>query len=602
MIAKMLRVHVASSEGDRDRLLEALRRLGVVHLQPVDPKAAQPPTEIVHRLDQLRRAAGVLEAVTPAGAAPEIAPAEAAAEVAKIVRDAAEAQTRLAALHRSLMELQPWGNVRIEQFRQLQEAGLNVEFFWAGPEAQFEARHVQPLEARRDGRTLTAVVNRDLNIQLDEHAEPIPLPATDRAAVLAEAAEIDGRLRAGRQRLAALAHLAPAIRREILRQEDAAAYLVARQGGLIDEGLYALQGWVPAAQAEALPEGLITAGIQAAAHTREAFIDEEPPTLIEYPRWVRPIKGLFDILATVPGYREFDVSAMFMIALPLFSAILIGDAGYGLVFLLLPAFLYRRMAAKTGPELPQLIMIIGATSLIWGVAAASFFGFDMTAMDHGGVIGRISWLFQRLHVVSVTMELNALHQLMALSFTLGLIQLAAAHLMRARANFPHPRFLGNVGWAIFLFGMYGVVRLLVLGDPFRPVYAVALILGGAMAIVLADPQRNMLKAIGLGVANFPLSAISTFGDTVSYVRLMAIGLAGGALAAAFNDLGARTGTYLAYVPILVVGHALNVGLCIVSLFAHGVRLNMLEFSNNLGMQWSGYAYSPFKRTNKTEET
>ena len=47
--------------------------------------------------------------------------------------------------------------------------------------------------------------------------------------------------------------------------------------------------------------------------------------------------------------------------------------------------------------------------------------------------------------------------------------------------------------------------------------------------------------------------------------------------------------------VWVLGHGLNIGLCMIALFAHGVRLNMLEFSNNLGMQWTGHVYAPFTR-------
>jgi V/A-type H+-transporting ATPase subunit I len=141
--------------------------------------------------------------------------------------------------------------------------------------------------------------------------------------------------------------------------------------------------------------------------------------------------------------------------------------------------------------------------------------------------------------------------------------------------------------------MYGIVKAFVLQDPFvGTCYPYLLIVGGAMAILFAEPSRNVLKMFALGLANFPLSAISTFGDTASYLRLMAIGLAGSVLAVTFNTMTADL-WWPARIPILMVAHALNVGLSIVALFAHGVRLNMLEFSSNLGMQWSGYAYEPF---------
>jgi V/A-type H+-transporting ATPase subunit I len=79
---------------------------------------------------------------------------------------------------------------------------------------------------------------------------------------------------------------------------------------------------------------------------------------------------------------------------------------------------------------------------------------------------------------------------------------------------------------------------------------------------------------------------------------MAVGLASYYIASAFNGLAlqlteasiwALPGTIL----VLVFAHALNIGLCLVAIFAHGVRLNMLEFSTNAGVQWVGRPFTPF---------
>ena len=118
-------------------------------------------------------------------------------------------------------------------------------------------------------------------------------------------------------------------------------------------------------------------------------------------------------------------------------------------------------------------------------------------------------------------------------------------------------------------------------------------------MLFANPSRNVFKMVALGAANFPLSAIGTFSDIMSYVRLMAVGLAGSVLAVSFNELATSAGPVL-MVPIMIFGHALNIGLTIIALFSHGVRLNVLEFSNNFGMEWSGYSYQPFAETTKQE--
>ncbi len=95
--------------------------------------------------------------------------------------------------------------------------------------------------------------------------------------------------------------------------------------------------------------------------------------------------------------------------------------------------------------------------------------------------------------------------------------------------------------------------------------------------------------------------ISAFSDTMSYIRLMAVGLASYYIAFAFNNLAMDVGSggVVMWIPaalILVFAHSLNIILGLIAVFAHGVRLNMLEFSSNAGVQWAGYPYAPFART------
>lgn len=35
-----------------------------------------------------------------------------------------------------------------------------------------------------------------------------------------------------------------------------------------------------------------------------------------------------------------------------------------------------------------------------------------------------------------------------------------------------------------------------------------------------------------------------------------------------------------------------------SVIVHGVRLNVLEFSGQVGLEWTGIAYDPFRKENK----
>jgi len=95
-----------------------------------------------------------------------------------------------------------------------------------------------------------------------------------------------------------------------------------------------------------------------------------------------------------------------------------------------------------------------------------------------------------------------------------------------------------------------------------------------------------------------LSSISAFSDVVSYVRLYAVGLATLEIAKAFNSMASGVGSswigiVLASL-VLFLGHSLNIILAVMAIVVHGIRLNMLEFSGHMGMEWSGIAYKPFK--------
>ena len=128
--------------------------------------------------------------------------------------------------------------------------------------------------------------------------------------------------------------------------------------------------------------------------------------------------------------------------------------------------------------------------------------------------------------------------------------------------------------------------------------AAVLLVSFAVVSWFTEPGKNPLKRVLIGLASSILPLLGTFSDIMSYIRLFAVGLASYYIAAAFNGLGAQvaeSATWIGGAPIVIFGHALNIGLAGIAIFAHGVRLNMLEFSNNVGVKWAGYAYRPFTK-------
>ena len=632
MIVEMRKVYVVARQGDRKRLLETLRELGAVHLVPVDADKAFAGERAAAAIDELARARQILSQIEPAGGTPDVTPREAAGEALRIQRTSAERNSRLSTLHRQAGRLAVWGDVTVRQFTDLRAAGIDIRFY-SVPAAEVpgvRAECVQVVAELPGKQALVAVVARDGEPELPATAKPVELPARDRPSLRAEAAAIDADLQADADRLRQLAHHADAMAVEQAQLQQHAELTIADRGGLDQANLFAIQGWAPAERSEALSDDLAAAGLDAAVETAPPAEDETPPTLIRYPKWALPIKGLFDILGTLPGYREVDLAGFFMVALPLFAAMLIGDAGYGLVFLLVPALLYRRMVAAAGKNATHLLMVFGAFALVWGVLSGNYFGItpetiakaggwmtlgadgkteitDLEAMAAAnGLLAGLGTLTARVAVVWDPVSDTARQLVMKISFVIATVHLSFGQLRKALAEAPNLRTLASVGWAIFLWGMLGIVwYLMFLGIENLNMAIVGWPLGIGYALVLlfSSPARNPIKRLLTGLASSLLPLLGTFSDTMSYIRLMAVGLASYYIADAFNGLGATLAGAIGWyslLPILVIlfGHLLNLGLAAIAIFAHGVRLNMLEFSNNAGVQWAGHAYLPFAKTVK----
>ena len=613
MIVPMKKVFLVARADVRDRLLAALRELGVVHLEPVDP-AAGAPADLLDALSRTRRAQRAIAGLTPGGVAPDLDPAAATAEILDIVARSEQHRTRLGALHRQAVRLAVWGDLRRDRLDALAEAGVPVRFY-SVPRAdvgQVRAECVVALAALPGKRQLIGVVHRDGEPGLPDGAEPLAAPEQDIHAVRAEARAVDAALAADAERLGELARLSDALVAHERGLADRAVVAAAQAGGLAGDDLFALQGWAPAEGADALAADLGGRGLDAAVRTREPADDEEPPTLVRYPRWARPIQGLFDILGTNPGYREHDLSGFFMIALPIFAAMLIGDAGYGLLFMLVPLAFRARLIRAAGRAKTNLLLTIGVMTTAWGVLTANYFGVTPADLA-GGAWAPVGEVMAAMAPLWRSDAEAGRFLVIKISFVLGCIHLICAHARQAAGYWPNPKAWAEVGWCGVLAGMLGVIWVLFFGQrealpAWLPWAAVGLLAGGyVLAVLFAYPDKPAARRVGVGLAASLLPMLGTFSDTMSYIRLMAVGLASYYIASAFNGLGAMAGAaspwlWLVGVPVIVFGHALNIALAVIAIFAHGVRLNMLEFSNNAGVQWAGYAYAPFRTSPSREES
>lgn len=622
MIVKMSRVYIAVSQAGRDELLNRLGRMNLLHFEPVKPEKAIPDEEILRAIADLEQAVIILSSVRPEGNEPSLKPLEAARETLDIHRASTEKQFRLKDLYRREEELKIWGDVRLGQFEDLRQGGAEVRFFnlpreQAGAIQADCMEIVSPLPGKR---VLVAVIDRGGQFMMPEGSEPVPLPTRDRASILAEAGEIDRYLKQSRARLAQLAFSTGAMREEQARLTREAAFIEARRSGLSRGELFAVKGWLPSAEADRLWPRLSADGFPVAVRTESATEEDSPPTLIHYPAWAGPIKALFDMLGTLPGYREIDLAPFFMLALPLFAAMLIGDAGYGFLISLAGLIFYRRLVRLAGKPRAQIIVVFGLATLFWGILTVDYFGVTPETLARGGGFvkkteagteidyealwagkgfdSRVARLMKQAGLLWKEEPKADWFLMIKVSLIIGYLHLVLAHFIKMAKLIPDQRFLAEIGWMLALSGMIVVIwYFLFIGADQLP-RAVWWVIAAALSLSswFGRPAGNPVKRFFLGFSSSMLPLLSTFSDIMSYLRLFAVGLASYFIASAFNTLAAQVaeaGTWFMAVPVLIFGHGLNLGLATIAIFAHGVRLNMLEFSNNVGVQWEGYAYRPF---------
>jgi V/A-type H+-transporting ATPase subunit I len=441
---------------------------------------------------------------------------------------------------------------------------------------------------REDSHVVGVAIGR---VELGERVERIPWPERSARETRARRLEVCQRHAVVNRMLAAMAKSATELRHELALRTEKRDFLAVRAAMGDAAGVVWLTGYCPEERIEALRAAARGEGWGLVA--RPPRPDEEPPTLIRPPRIFRPITALFKMLGIVPGYREADISVVFYAFFTLFFAMLVGDAGYGL--LLLAGTLLLRRKLRRAPAAPFTLMVVFALAMIaWGVMTATYFGIASARLP-------------RLLSHPLATWLNDQANIMQFCFALGAVHLSIARLWNAALLLPHTKALAQLGWVGIVWTMYCAACLVVVPGFVFPRYMLGVASLSTLLIACFMLERSELKREGITLAMLPLNIIGSLGDIISYVRLFAVGLASVKVAENFNEMALALPLPLwAKIPcmalILLVGHGLNLAMGALSILVHAVRLNTLEFSIHKGIAWGGFAYRPFRRQARFDET
>ena len=639
MITPMKKVTVLTVASAVEETLEALRTLEILHLTPLKAAAG---TKLNQARGEVNRVQKALEAVpdkAPKGVVPQTDTAKASdliEEIHALMADGKQAEIDKEQAEEELTKLSMYKNLDPATVNALQAKGVYVKLYVAHPgKVPFEVdgEGVVEVFGEDEGGKYVAVVSRgEAPAAVKGNFTELSMPQKS----LAEYREMEARaketLARVEKRLGELSGVKETIEDKLVEVGDDYRMVEAEASMLADKNVAAVQGFCPAPRVGELEKAAREHGWGLLVD--DPTDDDNIPTLLTYSKLSRPMQFLYDIIGISPGYKEVDVSSVFLCFFSIFFAMIVGDSAYGLLFLGLALFARKKMP-KANPAGFHFIYLMSIATIVWGVINASFLGLspELAGWTYYLDITNYGWLPEPLKNAMLWIRTSAptdpakfeaykafaqsitilpetfvpkaagasqMQHIQLFCFCIAVVHLSIAHVWNVcvRIKRKDSTFMAQVGWLIGCWVMFFLACQMVLGID-MPKFVIPMFIVEAVLLVLFTVPPKRLKQDFISIPMLVLDVVNSFTDVISYIRLFAVGMSGAAIAEAFNDMlsplfGSAVGIAGAAFLLLFV-HGLNIALAVMGVAVHAVRLNTLEFSNGLGQEWSGFAFAPFAK-------
>lgn len=401
----------------------------------------------------------------------------------------------------------------------------------------------------------------------------------------------------------------------------------------MDDHLFAAEGWVPVNKVTEVKNLLHEVDVHAEEIATEP--KDAVPTYLEnkgLPRVGEDIVHVYD----TPSPTDKDPSIWVLFFFSLFFAFIVGDGGYGLIFLGIALYVRYKMGIMKGAGLRfmKLFTILALACIAWGFLTNSFFGITFGPDSPMRKVSLLNWLVEKkaafhlerhdetyqywvkqfpqladvkdphefvakgIKVVNGEEKHEIINRftdniMMELALVIGIV-----HIILSMARYAG-RNLVNVGWIAFIIGGYLYFPHYLKADSILDfvldvdreklaVEGLYLMAGGvAFATIVAIFKHKLLGLLE------PMAGIQVFSDIMSYLRLYALGLAGAMVTATINEAAAALGIVLGLV-LLIVGNAINILLSVMGGIIHGLRLNFLEWYH-WSFEGGGKMFKPLRK-------
>ena len=610
MITKMTKYSFVLLTGEKEGFLEQLQELGVVDIsrsvKPIDSDSSV----MFHKAERARKTLEFLESIDYSKDADAEAIAKATVNIEGDPVDfIEECRAKLTELHADLAHAEkqlqatlPWGEYDKKALDGLKDLGYAIRYYAVDAKKFDESwGELYPLQVvSNNGKKVWFVTVAPKGEAYSFPVQEVAAPEITSAEAASDIVRIKTEITGCKAGLLNAKDYIPAIK-EACNSDlvELDRYLAKEAGeGAAEDMITVFTGFAPVENDAELVEAFDKMGV---LYIKEDAVQEDNPPIKLKNNWFTRQFEVFTEMYGAPVYAEFDPTPIVAPFYLLFFAMCMGDAGYGLILILLGIAVAKKwiniaMLKNIGP----IISILGAGTFAIGLVLGTAFGIDLSAAE---------WYPQAMKKIMITGTIAGFPAQMILALGIGIFHICLAMTVKAIGYTKRFGFRETVsvwGWLLLIVGGIATAALgmakLVSPDVIKWIVIVIGVVSALGIYIFNTPGKNPLSNIGSGLWDTYNMVTGILGDVLSYIRLYALGLAGGMLGQAFNILGGiivgdgiSVINFLPFALILLFGHSLNLAMSCLGAFVHPLRLTFVEYFKNAGYEGKGKEYNPLTK-------
>lgn len=608
-IIKMKKASIITLLSAKEEAVNKLKELGLLHIN-LEKVESQKLELLTKDRDILEKIISILTSSKETVAQENltsIKTKEKIDEINKILEESSIHEDNLDKIEKEIKRIKPWGNFIPSDISYLEQRSVSIKLYeiLSTEFDKFENKKGLFVVGKRDNASLVVSVNRKL-----ENANEFELPTQALDTLLLDAQKEKTEIANLENKVLSYKKYTQSILsyRNVISEDIEFESVKGNLKEITDVPIATIEGFLPFDKVDVLKNTAKQLGWGIVLN--DPSDEDKTPTKLKNLAPTKLIRPLINFIELSPGYKESDISSWFLIFFTIFFSMIVGDAGYGLIFFAL-GILASVMSLAKGKGLGQihgLILLLSICTVGWGAATGTWFG--------SGIVEQVPAL--KSLTIPRLVDTNKAMFIQFLCFAIAIVHLTIAHgigFVKCSSEGNFFKGLGFLGQLVMTIGLFYVVLSLIVGNldifvmlnqqiPNLSDICYGMIAGGFAFVFLFSSQdgSGFIKGVMASLSNIislVLGIISGFADIISYIRLFAVGLAGSAISDSFNNMllgGKPQGAALVIsIVVLVLAHMLNIAMGLLSVLVHGVRLNVLEFSMHLGNEWAGIAYNPFRK-------